>query len=536
MSKKSPKKTLGDKKLHPQNGVRPIPPTQEAKIRILLLLMAFFAGAALMIIELCANRVLAPWFGNSLYTWTGLIGIILVAMSFGYYLGGWLVDRRPDFATLCQLLLASAFFTALIPFLQEALEDIFSQADLVWGPVLSSVILFTVPGCLLGSVSPFAIRLTSLLYQDRRIGTSAGSIGMVSTLGSVLGTFGAGFFFIPQMGVRTIFFFIAILLASLSLSGYLMVSPNWKKRGKPLFFMSIFLIVFSAAFSLYGSPPPPEILFDQTTFYHRIRVAQQELPNGDSEKTLLLDTTVEGAQYEKSLEIPIPYQRYWELIKVFHPDLKTAAFLGAGAYTMPLALSRDYPLARVDVVEIDRRVVEVGRLFFRLNERPQIHPAVADARRFLYLSQNKYDFIFGDAYNGLRYIPAHLVTLEFFQLVQKRLSDRGVYMMNLISAVNGEQAQLFRALHNTLSRAFQHVYVFALHPRDLEMVQNVILVTSNHTLPLEINSDRTGPERLRLEALLATYVPPGNYSAPSAAPVLTDNFNPVEYIVARGLR
>ena len=165
------------------------------------------------------------------------------------------------------------------------------------------------------------------------------------------------------------------------------------------------MIVFSAAFSLYGSPLPPEILFDQTTFYHRIRVAQQKLPNGDSEKTLLLDTTVEGAQYEKSLEIPIPYQRYWELIKVFHPDLKTAAFLGAGAYTMPLSLARDYPHARVDVVEIDRRVVEVGRLFFRLNERPQIHPAVADARRFLYLSQNKYDFIFGDAYNGLVIFP-----------------------------------------------------------------------------------------------------------------------------------
>src|SRR5512135_3333517 len=161
MSKKPPKKALGDKKFHPQNGVRPIPPTQEAKIRILLLLMAFFAGAALMIIELCANRVLAPWFGNSLYTWTGLIGIILVAMSFGYYLGGWLVDRKPDFATLCQLLLASAFFTLLIPFLQQGLEDIFSQADLVWGPVLSSLILFTLPGCLLGSVSPFAIRLTS---------------------------------------------------------------------------------------------------------------------------------------------------------------------------------------------------------------------------------------------------------------------------------------------------------------------------------------------------------------------------------------
>ncbi len=418
----------------------------------------------------------------------------------------------------------------------RASRTFFSQADLVWGPVLSSVVLFTLPGCLLGSVSPFAVRLTSLLYQDRRIGTSAGSIAMVSTLGSVLGTFGAGFFLIPQMGVRTIFFIVAILLASLSLAGYLIASPLWPKQGKAFFVGSIFLIVFSAAFSLYGAPLPPEILFDKTTFYHRIRVAQQRLPNGDSERTLLLDTTVEGAQYERSPEIPIAYQRYWELIKVFHPNVKTAAFLGAGAYTMPLALSRDFPEARVDVVEIDPRVVEVGRLFFKLNERPQISPAVADARRFLYRSSKNYDFIFGDAYNGLRYIPAHLVTLEFFRLVQKRLGDRGVYMMNLISAVNGEQAELFRAVRNTLGRAFPHVYVFPLHPRDLEMVQNVVLVTSNHPLSMEINSDRTGPERLRLEGLLATYVPPGEYSTASPAPVLTDDFNPVEYIVARGLR
>ncbi len=536
MSKKpqKQKKTFADLKPHREDGAQQAPVPHRAKARVLLMLMAFFSGAALMIIELCANRVLAPWFGNSLYTWTGLIGIILVAMSFGYYFGGWLVDRKPDFATLCHLLLASALFTLLIPFLQGAVDDTFSQADLVWGPVLSSVILFTLPGCLLGSVSPFAVRLTSLLYRDQRIGTSAGSIAMVSTLGSVLGTFAAGFLLIPQLGVRTIFLLIAILLAALSLSGYLAVAPLWRK-GKAFFFFSIFLIVFPAAISLHGSPLPPNILFDRTTFYHRIRVAEQGLPNGDAERTLLLDTTVEGAQYEKSTEVPIAYQRYWELIKVFHPELKSAAFLGAGAYTMPIALARDFPAVRIEVAEIDPKVVEVGRRYFRLNEQPRISPVVADARRFLALSRTGYDFIFGDAYNGLRYVPAHLVTLEFFRLVEKRLGKDGVYMMNLISGVKGEQARLFLAVHATLARAFQNVYVFPLYPRDLEMVQNVILVASNRKLPMEIDPRRTGPEKLRLEALLATYVPTREYES-SGGVLLTDNFNPVEYIVARGLR
>ncbi|MBI5968143.1 MAG: fused MFS/spermidine synthase [Deltaproteobacteria bacterium] len=535
MPKKISKKSLMDKQIPGHDVPHSLLPLQENKGRIILILMAFFSGAALMIIELCANRILAPWFGNSLYTWTGLIGIILVAMSFGYYLGGWLVDRKPNFVTLSHLLLASAFFTLLIPFLQAAIEDLFSQADLVWGPVLASLILFTIPGCLLGSVSPFAIRLTSLLYQDKRIGISAGSIGMFSTLGSVLGTFGAGFILIPQMGVKTIFFLIAVILASLAMPGYVMISSLSKKQGKALFFFSIFLIILSLSFSLHGSSLPPHLLFDQTTFYHRIRVVQQSLPNGDLEKTLLLDTTVEGAQYEKSRDIPIPYQRYWELIKVFHPEVRKVAFLGAGAYTMPISLLKDYPHAEVDVVEIDPKVVEVGRLFFHLNEYPQISPIVDDARRYLYRSNKKYDFIFGDAFNGLRYIPAHLVTLEFFRLVKNRLSDKGVYMMNIVSAINGEHSHLFLAVNNTLKRVFKNNYVFALYPQHLRTVQNLIIVASNQSLRMEIDSNKTGLEKIRLEGLLATYVPDQLYSTSNDS-LLSDNFNPVEYIVARGLR
>jgi spermidine synthase len=506
----------------------------EVRGRIILILMAFFSGAALMIIELCANRVLAPWFGNSLYTWTGLIGIILVAMSLGYYLGGWLVDRKPYFVNLSHLILASAFFTLIIPFLQSAIEGAFSSADLVWGPVLASLILFTLPGCLLGAVPPCAIRLTSLLYQDKRIGISAGSIGMFSTLGSVLGTFSAGFFLIPHLGVKTIFILISILLALLAMSGYIVFPSRSKKTERVPIFLTLLLLIFSISVSFHHSPLPSQSLFDRTTFYHRIRVMQQSLPNGDLEKTLLLDTTVEGAQYEKSREIPIPYQKYWELIKVFHPEVNKVAFLGAGAYTMPISLAKDYPQAKIDVVEIDPKVVEVGRLFFHLNECPQISPIVDDARRYIHLRHKKYDFIFGDAYNGVRYIPAHLVTLEFFRLIRDRLDERGIYMMNLISAVDGRDSLLFRAMVHTLGKVFDQIHVFALYPGNLKASQNLILVASRQKLPLKIDSRWAGEEKLRLEGLLATYVLPQYYNA-SNAPVLTDNYNPVEYIVAQAL-
>ncbi len=502
--------------------------------RILLILMAFFSGAAIMIIELCANRVLAPWFGNSLYTWTGIIGIILVAISCGYYLGGWLVDRKPHCTVLSHLFLASALFAVAVPFLQQTIEGSFSEAGLVWGPLLASLILFTLPACVLGAIPPCAVRLTSLSYQDKRIGISAGTVGMFATLGSVAGTFTAGFFLIPQMGVKTIFFLVAGVLAFLALAGYVVFSSLSMKTTKFCLGLSFFLTLFSLAMSFVKSPLPSDVLFEQATFYHRIRVVQERLQYGDVEKTLFLDTTVEGAQYEISREIPIAYQRYWELIKVFCPDLDRAAFLGAGAYTMPISLSRDFPGAGVDVIEIDPRVVEVGRMFFHLDEYAGISPIVDDARRHICRTGQKYDLIFGDAFNGVRNIPSHLVTVEFFRLIGSRLTEKGVYMMNIISAIEGEHSRLFAAIGNTLSKAFKEFHVFALHPHDLDSVQNVVIVACNRELQFGLDSRWTDAEQYRLGRLLATYVPSHLYHV-ADAPVLSDDFNPVEYIIAQDL-
>ena len=166
--------------------------------RIMLIIIAFISGASIMIIELAANRVLAPWFGNSLFTWTGLIGVILIAMSVGYYFGGWLADRKCDYLTLSHLLAASSVSILLIPLLQLALGNSLIHTNVMLGPVLASLLLFALPGCLLGSVSPYVIRMTSLLSSDRHIGLSAGTIFMYSTLGSVVGTFSAGFILIPH--------------------------------------------------------------------------------------------------------------------------------------------------------------------------------------------------------------------------------------------------------------------------------------------------------------------------------------------------
>lgn len=511
--------------------------------RLFLILAAFVAGAAVMIIELAGNRILAPWFGNSLYTWTGLIGVILVSISGGYWLGGWLADRRPDYVILSHLLAASALLTILVPPLELALETSLGSLGVVWGPVLATMLLFAVPGCLMASVSPFAIRLTSLLSDDKSVGVSAGTIGMFATLGSVIGTFGSGFLLIPHLRLRTVFLATGLLLAALSLAGYGLFSFRLR-RGKGVAVGSVLLFgLLATAVAVAQQRPnetqaaglPATVVFEKTTFYHRIQVAELPTSDGDTARFLKLDTTEEGSQYVRSREMVSRYQDYWQLARLFCPHLERAAFLGGGAFTMPEAVVDAFPRAQVDVVEIDPAVIEVGRRYFRVDQYPRLHPVADDARRFLRSSPARYDLIFGDAYSGVQCVPAHLVTREFFELVASRLNDRGVYVMNLTSAVEGDDAVLFRCVAKTLSEVFQDQCVFCTRPDEPQAVQNVFVVAASHDL--EVDSIRTGEcgNRALVDDLFGGYVPPDQRCLAGGV-ILTDDYNPVEYLVAKTLR
>jgi spermidine synthase/MFS family permease len=523
-----------------------LPPT--CMCRWILLGIAFLCGAAIMIIELAGNKILAPIFGNTLYTWTGLIGIILVAISGGYYFGGWLADKKPYYSVLAHLILTSALFTLLIPFIKIAANIFFAKINIIWGPAFSSLVFFAIPAFLLGCVTPFTIKLASSLSSDKHIGISAGYIGMLSILGSVMGTFGTGFILIPAIGVRTIFLLTGIVLAFLALATYSIFTIARKK--KILYTSMVISIIIFLPLLIFGATPktPWDVLFEKDTFYHRILVIKEFrmpekiiltpdkrgfiIPFTDAIKTIMLDTTIEGGQYENSPEPPFAYQGYWRLSKVFSPTIENALFLGGGSFYCPEALASDSSTAKVEVVEIDPEVVEVGKKFFRVNEYPQMKIITSDARRYLCSSNKRYNLIFGDAYNGVRNIPAHLVTLEFFSLVKEHLTNKGVYIMNIASAVKGEKSELLLSIVKTLRKVFNNVYVYAPYP-DLANAQNIIIAASvNENAQNDVNK-RTIHEPA-LENLLNTYVSPDSYDTTNA-PIFTDDYNPAEYIIAKSL-
>lgn len=496
--------------------------------RIFLGISCFLAGAAMMVIEICAYRLLAPFFGNSVYTWTALIGVILIAFSAGGYLGGHLADRKMALDLLGWLLAGSAVLTFFIPALHTVFALNLSAKGLIAGPVMISLLLFAIPGVLLGAVSPAAVRFYSLTLKDTHVGAAAGTVSMLGSLGSFVGTFLSGFFLLSTFGVRSIFFGTALVLLALAVFAFFLAKNSLKQQA-PVILSGGFAFLMSW---MTAPKQKPGVIYEHESFYHHIEVSEQQ-DGKVTRRVLQLDSTMEGGIDANNGDLILPYQEYWKLALLREPaKVGSALFIGAGAFGMPENVSRDFPDAAVDVVEIDPQVIEVGRKFFKLDEYPRVKAHAGDARRYLLQNDGKkWDLIFGDAYNGIRQIPPHLATQEFYQQVADHLEPKGIFIMNLIAAITGPKAELTSGMLATLRKVFPHVEVFSVgHRRD--DTQNVILLCSRENLrPLIV--DRYVAPGSWQERLIRSHVPAG--TVPRSQFVFTDDHNPVDAIIARGL-
>ena len=508
----------------PQETSRNLFPT-----RLFLGAACFCSGAAMMVIEISAARLLSPLFGNSMYTWTALIGVILIAFSAGGYWGGRLADRRAGLDVLGWLLAGVAVLTYSIPALSNWFGPAFAKGGLIDGPVMFSLFLLAIPGMLLGAVSPAAVRLYSLTSADAHIGGAAGTISMLGSLGSFVGTFLSGFFLLGSFGVRSIFIGTATLLLALGIVAFVLAGQGRKHMLQLLVAASI-----TALCGMFTQPTPAEgvtVIYEHESFYHRIQIVEDGA--GPARRRLLkLDSTHEGGMQPETGALVLPYQHFWRLGMLPERPIKSALFIGAGAFGMPEEVSRLFPEASVDVAELDPAVIEAGRKYFKLDEHPRVIAHAGDARHFVRThSDKKWDLIFGDAYNGRHAIPAHLTTQEFFQLISDRLTPEGVYLMNVITSVQGSKSELLASMLATLKQVFPHIEVFALSGQRDEP-QNIILMASHKDLSPYV-VDRHYPMGSWQARLVAHHLP--QRLLPPPGTVITDDFNPVDAIIARGL-
>jgi spermidine synthase len=504
--------------------------------RLYLGAACFLAGASMMVIEICAYRLLAPLFGNSVYTWTALIGVVLIAFSAGGFIGGRLADRRAGLEVLGWLLTGASLLTFAVPPLHAWFGNGFLAGGFIWGSTLLSLFLFAVPGAMLGAVSPAAVRFYSLTLSDTHVGAAAGTISMLGSLGSFVGTFLSGFVLLAHFGVRFIFIGTAALLLLLGLAAFALDRKAVSRQVGLIVAAALFGTL--AAFSKPQRDSPGVVLFEKESYYHHIEVSETgEKP--DRKRLLRLDSTNEGGMNPDTGALVFPYQEFWRLVQLKDGlKMDKALFIGAGAFGMPEDLSRQFPQAAVDVAEIDPEVIEVGRQFFNLNQYPRVQAHAGDARHFLRTRpEERWDLIFGDAYNGVHAIPAHLLSREFFELVEQRLTPEGVFIINSITAIQGTKSHLLGGIIATLKAVFPYVEAFDVQSMDgltysKQGVRNVILLASHQDwLPL-IKDKYHAPGSLQ-KKLAATRIPPEQL--PRQGMVFTDDFNPVEAIIARSL-
>ena len=435
-------------------------------------IIVFLSGAIGMGLELIAARVLSPYVGSSNVVWTSIIGIILVSMSLGYWLGGKKADKEASGNVLSRLLLGAALFTSIIPLLETIVVKEFAGivSNLIVAAILCAIIVFSIPSFILAMISPFAVKMKSM--QETEIGSLSGRISSLSTIGSITGTFLMGFVLIPNIGVTNINIGITILLVVMSILARDDINKKYILSTISLVVVMIILMFIGKwVFKLAN----PEILVDTDSQYSRIWVKQVNTDK-TTYKTLQVDTGLESYIDTETGEMGAMYLRYYDLFEYLNKDAKSTLMIGGAAYTYPIHYLQKYQDKTIDVVEIDEKMTQIAEEQFGLNakdERLKIY--TQDGRSYLNYSENKYDTILIDAFKGLN-APFELTTYEALVHAKNMLNDNGIVLTNIISSLEGEDTDFIEYEYATYKAVFDDVKIFQVQDRDYTESQNLILV------------------------------------------------------------
>lgn len=476
-----------------------------------------------MIFELAGSRVLGPYFGTSIFVWTGLIGIILGSLSLGYYLGGKIADKKPSVICLSLIILLAAMaigLTILIKsFLLPALQNIFADTRLA--SVVASLILFSPASVLLGMVSPYAVKLK--IENLNTTGSTVGNLYAISTAGSIIGTFLSGFYLIPQFGTNKLLLILSITLIVIALA--LAVEKHTVLK---IAILTILIAGWQANSGLDYLAEKNGFI-DVDTAYNRIWIYN----HGDSQtnktvKIMRINNENHSSMFLDSDELVNEYTKYYHLAKHFNPNFKKALMFGGAGYSYPKDFLLKYPEAKIDVVEIDPGVTALAKKYFKLEENPRLAIFHEDGRVYLNTTREKYDVIFGDAFSSHYSVPYQLTTKEAVQKKYDILNDNGVVLLNIISAIEGIKGEFLRAEYTTYKSIFPRVYLFPVRkPGDGREVQNIILVA--------LKSEKK-QAFYNVDPKLNEYLQHlWKKDIDRDMPILTDDFAPVDYYISKAI-
>ena len=482
-----------------------------------LLALVFVGGVSSLGAEIAAARLLAPYFGASTIIWANTIGVVLVALSIGYWYGGRLADKYPTDRKLRFVALTAAVLLGLVPMVSGPFFDVvvgaFDRLDAgaFVGSLIGVLVLLAVPLVLVGTITPWALRLA--INDVENAGTVAGRLYALSTVGSLAGVFLSALVFIPLLGVQRTFLVFAAMLAITAAAA----------ASVPRAALVVPALLLAALALPPGLTKPADegdrVIAERETSYQYLRVIQDgqrrllELNEGQAVHSIYdPDTVLTDGVWDGYLSLPL---------SVLGRPPRSMAMLGNAAGTVSRAYSRYFPDTRIDGVEIDGEVTETGRELFGLDQNENLKTYTEDARPFLRRTKKRYDLIGIDAYRQ-PYIPFYLATREFFDLTRARLQPGGAVVVN-IGHPEGQDA-LEQTITRTLGASFRHVARFAIEETSTLLVASDVAPTRERLRLAQAGAD---PELLpllsRTEQGLAPSLTGGR--------VYTDDRAPVEWLI-----
>jgi predicted membrane-bound spermidine synthase len=502
-----------------------------------LYLLVFVAGFTTLGVELAASRLLDPWFGNSLIVWAALIGMILLYLSLGYWLGGRLADRSPRLVTLLRLTGVGAFGVGLTPIIAHPVLSAASEglrnldAGLLAGSMVAVLALFAIPVTLLGCVSPFAIRLGIRDVQGS--GEVAGRLYALSTGGSILGSFLPVLFLIPTIGTRRTFATLAATLLVVVVAGLLRDCRHWDALAGVVALALVLWIGFAPAGPVKAAPG---LVYETESAFNYIQVVQ----DGTERQLRLNEGEGIHSVYRPEGGRAYGIWDYFLLAPAFNPApfgphrVGRVYIAGLAAGTVAQLYTTAYGAIPIDGAELDPAIIATGRQYFAMNE-PNLNAVAEDGRRYLENQRAAqpapppYDVIVVDTYRP-PYIPFHLTTVEFFTLARDRLSENGVVSVNV--GRTHTDYSLVDAIAKTMAQVFPSVFIVDEPDNGSQLGNSMVVGTRRPSTLADFRANLPAYSHPLLAEIAAEAAPGAQLAAPPpGTPIFTDDRAPVEQVV-----
>ena len=497
-------------------------------------IVLFIVNAIYMILELIAQRILSPYFGSTNLVWTSVIGVILLSTSVGNYIGGIIADKCKEDNVKLETniiinMIASGLLVLFIPLVQRTFILVITSIinDIKIGAIITTLLLFFLPSMFIGMLSPIIIKLK--MNKLENVGKISGKIYALATLGSIIGTFLGGFILVPNFGSNEILF----VLSSILFLQIILIFDGLEKNKIKLTLVVICLItintIFFVTFYKQNLKNGEEVKkgkigvyvnFD--TQYGKVTVYNTNSKLGKI-RNLNIDKGHESATYienDKIYELVYEYTKYYDLMFKANKEINDVLMIGGAGYSYPKYYISHFENKNMDVIEIDEKITQLANEYFYLDKlksdfdlekNERLKCITQDGRIYLNSNTKKYDAILNDSFSGN--IPAKtLTTLEAVEKIYNSLNKNGVYLTNIISALDGENSKFLKAEVKTLKNFFKNVYVIPCRNKDdKSLVQNNMVIATDENINYNKN----------------TII---NYEN---GIVLTDNYCPVDTIIPK---